>query len=54
VTPYADTLHHLPLVDLETDEAASAYLWIRAEMTTQGVEELPNVEPVSSSLLHNP
>ena len=44
--PYAATLQALPVSDLQTDEAAAAFFWIRAEMVVQGVPEADGVEPV--------
>lgn len=44
--PYGGTIQALPLTDLESDEAAAAYLWLRAEMVVQGVVDPEAAEPV--------
>lgn len=44
--PYGGTIQALPLTDLESDEAAAAYLWLRAEMVMQGVADPDGAEPV--------
>ena len=44
--PYAPTLQALPAADLQTDEAAAAYFWLRAQLACSGLEEGEGVEPV--------
>lgn len=48
--PYGATIQALPLADLESAEAAAAYLWLRAEMVVQGVADPADAEPVRPPL----
>jgi hypothetical protein len=50
--PYAATLQTLPHADLQTDEAAAAFFWIRAEMAAQGVPDAEGVEPARTFLCY--